>query len=141
MALALYRKYRPSTFAEVVGQEHVTEPLQQALRNDQVHPRLLILRAARLRHETVDPHLARSKAELCEGPTPDPCGVSCDSCISLAPNGRQPRRRRDRRHQTTAASTCHRLRERAFLRARVVAFKIYIIDEAHMVTASPSTRC
>jgi DNA polymerase III subunit gamma/tau len=37
MSLALYRKYRPSTFAEVIGQEHVTEPLQQALRNDRVH--------------------------------------------------------------------------------------------------------
>ncbi len=51
MSLALYRKYRPSTFAEVIGQEHVTEPLQQALRNNRVQPRLSVLRAAWVRED------------------------------------------------------------------------------------------
>ena len=55
MALALYRKYRPRTFAEVIGQEHVTEPLMQALRSGRLQPRLPVLRPARLRQDLLAP--------------------------------------------------------------------------------------
>ena len=96
MSLALYRRYRPETFAEVIGQEHVTGPLQQALRNDRVNHAYLFSGPRGCGKTTSARILAR--ALNCEkGPTPSPCGV-CDSCRDLAPGRRrQPRRGRDRR--------------------------------------------
>ena len=96
MSLALYRKYRPGSFAEVKGQEHVTEPLQQALRNGRIHHAYLFSGPRGCGKTSSARILARSLN--CEsGPTPDPCGT-CDSCVALAPNGPgSPRRRRDRR--------------------------------------------
>ena len=85
MSLALYRKYRPSTFAEVIGQEHVTEPLQQALRNNRVHHAYLFSGPRGCGKTSSARILARSLN--CEqGPTPTPCGV-CESCVALAPSG------------------------------------------------------
>ena len=135
MALALYRKYRPSTFAEVVGQEHVTEPLQQALRNDRVHHAYLFSGPRGCGKTTSARILARS-LNCVKGPTPDPCGV-CDSCISLAPNGPGSLDV----IEIDAAShngvdDARDLRERAFYAPVSSRFKIYIIDEAHMVTAA-----
>ena len=69
MALALYRKYRPRTFAEVIGQEHVTEPLSQALRSGRLQPRLPLLRPARLRQDLQRPDPG-PLAQLREGPDP-----------------------------------------------------------------------
>src|SRR6202158_4543292 len=83
--LALYRKYRPATFAEVRGQEHVTEPLRQALRNGRVHHAYLFSGPRGCGKPSSARILARSLN--CEqGPTPDPCGV-CASCVALAPSG------------------------------------------------------
>ena len=135
MALALYRKYRPATFAEVVGQEHVTEPLQQALRNDRVHHAYLFSGPRGCGKTTSARILARS-LNCVKGPTPDPCGV-CDSCISLAPNGPGSLDV----IEIDAAShngvdDARDLRERAFYAPVSSRFKIYIIDEAHMVTAA-----
>ncbi|QYC45965.1 DNA polymerase III subunit tau [Nonomuraea coxensis DSM 45129] len=133
MSLALYRKYRPGTFAEVKGQEHVTDPLRQALRTGRVNHAYLFSGPRGCGKTSSARILARSLN--CEkGPTPDPCGV-CDSCVALAPTGPG--------HldviEIDAAShggvdDARDLRERAFFAPVSARFKIYIIDEAHMVT-------
>jgi DNA polymerase III subunit gamma/tau len=133
VSLALYRKYRPSTFAEVIGQEHVTEPLQQALRNNRVHHAYLFSGPRGCGKTSSARILARSLN--CEqGPTPTPCGV-CDSCVGLAPSGPGS----IDVIEIDAAShggvdDARDLRERSFYAPIQSRYKIYIIDEAHMVT-------
>ncbi|MFF4775458.1 DNA polymerase III subunit gamma and tau [Microtetraspora fusca] len=133
MSLALYRKYRPGTFAEVKGQEHVTEPLRQALRSGRINHAFLFSGPRGCGKTSSARILARSLN--CEkGPTPDPCG-ECESCVALAPTGPG--------HldviEIDAAShggvdDARDLRERAFFAPVSARYKIYIIDEAHMVT-------
>ncbi|TDC15670.1 DNA polymerase III subunit gamma and tau, partial [Actinomadura bangladeshensis] len=133
MSLALYRKYRPATFAELKGQEHVAEPLQQALRNGRINHAYLFSGPRGCGKTSSARILARSLN--CEkGPTPDPCG-ECDSCVALGPSGTG--------HidviEIDAAShggvdDARDLRERAFFAPVAARFKVYIIDEAHMVT-------
>jgi DNA polymerase-3 subunit gamma/tau len=131
--LALYRRYRPATFAEVKGQDHVTEPLRQALRSGRVHHAYLFSGPRGCGKTSSARILARSLN--CEqGPTPDPCGV-CASCISLAPAGPGS----IDVIEIDAAShggvdDARDLRERAFYAPVAGRYKIYIIDEAHMVT-------
>ncbi|MDP9432552.1 MAG: DNA polymerase III subunit gamma and tau [Actinomycetota bacterium] len=133
MSLALYRRYRPGSFAEVIGQEHVTEPLQQALRNGRVHHAYLFSGPRGCGKTSSARILARSLN--CEqGPTPTPCG-ECDSCVALAPNGPGSLDV----IEIDAAShggvdDARDLRERAFYSPVSSRYKIYIIDEAHMVT-------
>ena len=86
MALALYRKYRPATFAEAVGQEHVTEPLMQALSSGRINHAYLFSGPRGCGKTTSARILARSLNCETRGPTPDPCG-KCDSCVALAPDG------------------------------------------------------
>ncbi len=135
MSLALYRKYRPSTFADVIGQEHVTEPLQQALRNGRVHHAYLFSGPRGCGKTSSARILARSLN--CEqGPTPTPCGV-CQSCVDLAPSGAGS----IDVIEIDAAShggvdDARDLRERSFYAPVSSRFKIYIIDEAHMVTTA-----
>ena len=135
MSLALYRKYRPGSFAEVVGQEHVTEPLQQALRSGRIHHAYLFSGPRGCGKTSSARILARSLN--CEkGPTPTPCEV-CDSCVALAPNGAGSLDV----IEIDAAShngvdDARELRERAFFAPVSSLFKIYIIDEAHMVTTA-----
>ncbi|MFG2071568.1 DNA polymerase III subunit gamma and tau [Nonomuraea maritima] len=133
MSLALYRKYRPGTFAEVKGQEHVTDPLRQALRTGRINHAYLFSGPRGCGKTSSARILARSLN--CEkGPTPDPCG-ECESCVALAPTGPG--------HldviEIDAAShggvdDARDLRERAFFAPVSARYKIYIIDEAHMVT-------
>jgi DNA polymerase III subunit gamma/tau len=133
MSLALYRKYRPATFAELKGQEHVAEPLQQALRNGRVNHAYLFSGPRGCGKTSSARILARSLN--CEqGPTPDPCGL-CDSCVALGPGGSGSLDV----IEIDAAShggvdDARDLRERAFFAPVSSRFKIYIIDEAHMVT-------
>ncbi|MCW2572423.1 MAG: polymerase subunit gamma and tau [Frankiales bacterium] len=133
MSLALYRKYRPGTFAELKGQEHVTGPLQQALRNGRVHHAYLFSGPRGCGKTSSARILARSLN--CEkGPTPDPCGV-CDSCVALAPNGPGSLDV----VEIDAAShggvdDARDLRDRAFYAPVASRYKVYIIDEAHMVS-------
>ena len=134
IALALYRRYRPATFAEVRGQEHVTEPLRQALRNGRVNHAYLFSGPRGCGKTSSARILARS-LNCAEGPTPDPCGV-CDSCVALAPSGPGS----IDVIEIDAAShggvdDARDLRERAFYAPVSGRFKIYIIDEAHMVTS------
>jgi DNA polymerase-3 subunit gamma/tau len=135
MSLALYRKYRPSTFAEVIGQEHVTEPLQQALRNNRVHHAYLFSGPRGCGKTSSARILARSLN--CEqGPTPTPCGV-CDSCVALAPSGPGS----IDVIEIDAAShglvdDARDLRDRSVYAPIQSRYKIYIVDEAHMVTTA-----
>jgi DNA polymerase-3 subunit gamma/tau len=132
-SLALYRKYRPATFAEVKGQEHVTGPLRQALSTGRINHAYLFSGPRGCGKTSSARILARS-LNCVNGPTPDPCGV-CDSCVALAPSGPGS----IDVIEIDAAShggvdDARELRERAFYTPVSGRFKIYIIDEAHMVT-------
>ena len=132
-SLALYRRYRPATFAEVKGQEQVTEPLTRALQAGRVSHAYLFSGPRGCGKTTSARILARS-LNCVKGPTPEPCGV-CDSCIALAPNGPGS----IDVIEIDAAShggvdDARDLRERAFYAPASSRYKIYIIDEAHMVT-------
>ncbi|MEE4544655.1 DNA polymerase III subunit gamma and tau [Streptomyces sp. V4-01] len=135
MSLALYRRYRPETFAEVIGQEHVTDPLQQALRNNRVNHAYLFSGPRGCGKTTSARILARCLN--CEqGPTPTPCG-ECQSCLDLARNGPGS----IDVIEIDAAShggvdDARDLREKAFFGPAGSRYKIYIIDEAHMVTSA-----
>ncbi|MFF7385798.1 DNA polymerase III subunit gamma and tau [Streptomyces griseoluteus] len=134
-SLALYRRYRPETFAEVIGQEHVTDPLQQALRNNRVNHAYLFSGPRGCGKTTSARILARCLN--CEqGPTPTPCG-ECQSCRDLARNGPGS----IDVIEIDAAShggvdDARELREKAFFGPAGSRYKIYIIDEAHMVTSA-----
>ncbi|HEV8055257.1 MAG TPA: DNA polymerase III subunit gamma and tau [Nocardioidaceae bacterium] len=131
--LALYRRYRPETFAEVIGQDHVTEPLQQALANNRVHHAYLFSGPRGCGKTTSARILAR--ALNCEkGPIAEPCG-ECSSCSDLARGGPGS----IDVIEIDAAShggvdDARDLRERAFFAPVASRFKVYIVDEAHMVS-------
>src|SRR5258707_14075377 len=84
MSLALYRKYRPATFAEVKGQEHVTDPLRQALRSGRINHAYLFS-GPRGCGKTSSARIMARSLNCVQGPTATPCG-GCDSCEGLAPN-------------------------------------------------------
>jgi DNA polymerase-3 subunit gamma/tau len=133
--VALYRKYRPATFGEVVGQEHVTEPLSTALSSGRINHAYLFSGPRGCGKTSSARILARSLN--CEqGPTPTPCGV-CDSCVALAPNGPG----NVDVVELDAAShggvdDTRELRDRAFYAPAQSRYRIFIIDEAHMVTTA-----
>jgi DNA polymerase-3 subunit gamma/tau len=135
VALALYRKYRPRTFAEIIGQEHVTEPLSQALRSGRLNHAYLFSGPRGCGKTSSARILARSLN--CEqGPTPEPCGV-CGSCKSLANDGAGS----IDVIEIDAAShggvdDARELREKAFFAPASSRYKIYVIDEAHMVSSA-----
>ncbi|MGH4010911.1 MAG: DNA polymerase III subunit gamma and tau, partial [Pseudonocardiaceae bacterium] len=133
MALALYRKYRPATFAEVVGQEHVTEPLRTALAAGRINHAYLFSGPRGCGKTSSARILARS-LNCVQGPTPDPCGI-CPSCIALAPEGPGS----IDVVELDAAShggvdDARDLRDRAFYAPAESRYRVFIIDEAHMVT-------
>ena len=133
--MALYRKYRPATFADVVGQEHVTEPLSTALSAGRINHAYLFSGPRGCGKTSSARILARS-LNCDRGPTATPCGV-CDSCVALAPNGPGS----VDVVELDAAShggvdDTRELRDRAFYAPAQSRYRIFIVDEAHMVTTA-----
>ena len=133
MVTALYRRYRPETFAELIGQSQVTDPLRTALRNDRVNHAYLFSGPRGCGKTTSARILARC-LNCAEGPTDTPCGV-CPSCIELSRDGGGSMDV----VEIDAAShngvdDARDLRERAVFAPARDRYKIFILDEAHMVT-------
>ena len=132
--LALYRRYRPDTFAEVIGQEHVTEPLQRALTNNRVNHAYLFSGLV----DVARPHqlgslLAPSTARR----VPGPCLVaSASPAATWLAMVREASMSSRSTRPATAASTTLAICGNALLAPVSSRFKIYIVDEAHMVTTA-----
>jgi DNA polymerase III subunit gamma/tau len=133
--VALYRKYRPATFAEVVGQEHVTEPLSIALNSGRINHAYLFSGPRGCGKTSSARILARS-LNCAQGPTATPCGV-CDSCEALAPNapGSIDVVELDAASHGGVDDT-RELRDRAFYAPAQSRYRVFIVDEAHMVTTA-----
>lgn len=133
--VALYRKYRPSTFAEVVGQSHVTEPLSTALDSGRINHAYLFS-GPRGCGKTSSARIMARSLNCVEGPTSTPCG-KCDSCLALGPGGA------GHLDVTEIDAATHNgvedmrdLRERAFFAPAESRYRVIIIDEAHMISQS-----
>ncbi|OBH02538.1 DNA polymerase III subunit gamma/tau [Mycobacterium sp. E2699] len=133
--MALYRKYRPATFAEVVGQEHVTEPLSIALEAGRINHAYLFSGPRGCGKTSSARILARS-LNCAQGPTANPCGV-CESCTALAPNapGSIDVVELDAASHGGVDDT-RELRDRAFYAPAQSRYRVFIVDEAHMVTTA-----
>jgi len=133
VALALYRRYRPSSFSEVIGQEHVTGPLERALASDRTHHAYLFSGPRGCGKTSSARILARS-LNCAEGPTASPCGV-CSSCVDLAPNGSGSLDVIEIDAATHGGvDDARELRERAMYAPVSSRYKVYIIDEAHQLS-------
>ncbi len=132
MSLALYRKYRPSTFAEVIGQDHVTQPLSNALSADKVHHAYLFS-GPRGCGKTSSARIMARSLNCEKGPTPTPCG-KCQSCKDLVANGPGSIDVIEIDAATHGlVDDARELRDKAFFAPVNSKYKIYIIDEAHQL--------
>ena len=132
MSLALYRKYRPSTFADVIGQEHVTSPLSNALTSGQIHHAYLFS-GPRGCGKTSSARIMARSLNCEKGPTPNPCGT-CQSCKDLVANGPGSLDVIELDAATHGlVDDARDLRDKAFFAPVQSRYKIYIIDEAHQL--------
>ena len=132
MSLALYRKYRPSVFADVIGQEHVTVPLSNALSGDRTHHAYLFS-GPRGCGKTSSARIMARSLNCVEGPTPTPCG-KCQSCNDLVANGPGSLDVIEIDAATHGlVDDARDLRDKAFFAPVQSRYKIYIIDEAHQL--------
>ena len=132
MSLALYRKYRPSVFADVIGQEHVTIPLSNALSADKTHHAYLFS-GPRGCGKTSSARIMARSLNCEKGPTPTPCG-QCQSCKDLVANGPGSIDVIELDAATHGlVDDARDLRDKAFFAPVNSKYKIYIIDEAHQL--------
>ena len=132
MSLALYRKYRPSTFVDVIGQEHVTTPLSNALTSGQIHHAYLFS-GPRGCGKTSSARIMARSLNCEKGPTPNPCG-ECQSCKYLVANGPGSLDVIELDAATHGlVDDARDLRDKAFFAPVQSRYKIYIIDEAHQL--------
>ena len=132
MSLAMYRKYRPSTFSEVIGQEHVAEPLSNALESGKIHHAYLFS-GPRGCGKTSSARIMARSLNCKNGPTPNPCG-QCQSCKDLVANGPGSIDVIELDAATHGlVDDARDLRDKAFFAPVSSRYKIYIIDEAHQL--------
>ena len=132
MSLALYRKYRPSVFADVIGQEQVTEPIMNALQNNRIHHAYLFS-GPRGCGKTSSARIMARSLNCEKGPTPNPCG-QCQSCKDLVANGPGSLDVIELDAATHGlVDDARDLRDKAFFAPVNSKYKIYIIDEAHQL--------
>ncbi|CAN2246124.1 DNA polymerase III subunit gamma and tau [Candidatus Planktophila dulcis] len=132
MSLALYRKYRPSVFADVIGQEHVTVPLSNALESGKTHHAYLFS-GPRGCGKTSSARIMARSLNCEKGPTPNPCG-KCQSCTDLVANGPGSIDVIELDAATHGlVDDARDLRDKAFFAPVQSKYKIYIIDEAHQL--------
>ncbi len=132
MSLALYRKYRPSVFADVIGQEHVTVPLSNALESGKTHHAYLFS-GPRGCGKTSSARIMARSLNCEKGPTPNPCG-QCQSCKDLVANGPGSIDVIELDAATHGlVDDARDLRDKAFFAPVQSKYKIYIIDEAHQL--------
>ena len=132
MSLALYRKYRPSVFADVIGQEHVTVPLSNALSSGKTHHAYLFS-GPRGCGKTSSARIMARSLNCEKGPTPTPCGL-CQSCKDLVANGPGSIDVIELDAATHGlVDDARDLRDKAFFAPVNSKYKIYIIDEAHQL--------
>jgi DNA polymerase-3 subunit gamma/tau len=132
MSLALYRKYRPSVFADVIGQDHVTIPLSNALESGRIHHAYLFS-GPRGCGKTSSARIMARSLNCEKGPTPNPCG-ECQSCKDLVANGPGSMDAIELDAATHGlVDDARDLRDKAFFSPVSSKYKIYIIDEAHQL--------
>ena len=132
MSLALYRKYRPSQFSDVIGQEHVTVPLSNALESGRTHHAYLFS-GPRGCGKTSSARIMARSLNCEKGPTPNPCGL-CQSCKDLVANGPGSLDVIELDAATHGlVDDARDLRDKAFFAPVQSKYKIYIIDEAHQL--------
>ena len=132
MSLALYRKYRPSVFADVIGQEHVTVPLSNALESGKTHHAYLFS-GPRGCGKTSSARIMARSLNCEKGPTPTPCGL-CQSCTDLVANGPGSIDVIELDAATHGlVDDARDLRDKVFFAPVQSKYKIYIIDEAHQL--------
>ncbi len=132
MSLALYRRYRPSIFADVIGQEHVTTPLSNALESGKIHHAYLFS-GPRGCGKTSSARIMARSLNCEKGPTPNPCGA-CQSCKDLVANGPGSLDVIELDAATHGlVDDARDLRDKAFFAPVSSRYKIYIIDEAHQL--------
>jgi DNA polymerase-3 subunit gamma/tau len=132
MSLALYRKYRPSIFADVIGQKHVTTPLSNALSSGNIHHAYLFS-GPRGCGKTSSARIMARSLNCEKGPTPNPCGL-CQSCKDLVANGPGSLDVIELDAATHGlVDDARDLRDKAFFAPVSSRYKIYIIDEAHQL--------